>query len=99
MSHVKAGGTAKNVHNNAGQRLGVKRFGGQKVIENTIQKVQRLRELIDKSGSKALIEIDGGVQNETAPRLVQAGADVLVAGSYVFGSKNPEQVIHDLRSL
>ena len=74
-------------------------FGGQKFIENTIQKVERLRKLIDESGSKALIEIDGGVQNETAPRLVKAGADVLVAGSYVFGSKNPEQVIHDLRSL
>ena len=74
-------------------------FGGQKFIENTIQKVQRLRMLIDQSGSKALIEIDGGVQAETAPRLVAAGADVLVAGSYVFGSKNPEQVIHDLRTL
>ena len=74
-------------------------FGGQTFIENTIQKVQRLRKLIDESGSKALIEIDGGVQNETAPRLVKAGADVLVAGSYVFGSKNPEQTIHDLRNL
>ena len=74
-------------------------FGGQKFIENTIQKVQRLRKMIDDSGSKALIEIDGGVQHETAPRLVKAGADVLVAGSYVFGSKNPEQVIHDLRVL
>ena len=74
-------------------------FGGQKFIENTIQKVQRLRKMIDDSGSKALIEIDGGVQHETAPRLVKAGADVLVAGSYVFGSQNPEQVIHDLRVL
>ena len=74
-------------------------FGGQKFIENTIQKVQRLRQLIDKSGSKALIEIDGGVQNETAPRLVKAGADVLVAGSYVFGSQNPEQVISALKAL
>ncbi len=74
-------------------------FGGQKFIENTIQKVQRLRKLIDESGSKALIEIDGGVQAETAPRLVNAGADVLVAGSYVFGNQNPEQAIHDLRSL
>ena len=74
-------------------------FGGQKFIENTIQKVQRLRKMIDDSGSKALIEIDGGVQHETAPRLVAAGADVLVAGSYVFGSQNPEQVIHDLRVL
>ena len=74
-------------------------FGGQKFIENTIQKVQRLRRLIDESGSKALIEIDGGVQNETAPRLVKAGADVLVAGSYVFGSQNPEQVISTLKAL
>lgn len=74
-------------------------FGGQKFIENTIQKVKRLRKLIDESGSKALIEIDGGVDNETAPRLVAAGADVLVSGSYIFKSKNPEQTIHDLRAL
>ena len=74
-------------------------FGGQKFIENTIQKVKRLRQLIKESGSKALIEIDGGVQNETAPRLVEAGADVLVAGSYVFGNKNPEQVISSLKAL
>ena len=74
-------------------------FGGQKFIENTIGKVQRLRKLIDESGSKALIEIDGGVQQETAPRLVEAGADVLVAGSYVFGNKNPEEAIRGLRAL
>ena len=74
-------------------------FGGQKFIENTIQKVQRLRKLIDESGSKALIEVDGGVQHETAPRLVKAGVDVLVAGSYVFHSPTPEQVISELRAL
>ena len=74
-------------------------FGGQKFIENTIQKTQRLRKLIDESGSKALIEVDGGVQNETAPRLVKAGVDVLVAGSYVFHSSTPEQTIHELRAL
>ena len=74
-------------------------FGGQKFIENTIQKVKRLRRLIDESGSKALIEIDGGVQNDTAPRLVAAGADVLVAGSYVFHSPTPKEAIHELRSL
>lgn len=74
-------------------------FGGQKFIENTIQKVQRLRRLIDESGSKALIEVDGGVQQETAPRLVKAGVDVLVAGSYVFGSENPEERIRGLRAL
>jgi ribulose-phosphate 3-epimerase len=74
-------------------------FGGQKFIENTIQKVKRLRRLITESGSKALIEVDGGVQGETAPRLVEAGCDVLVSGSYVFKSPTPEQVIHDLRNL
>ena len=65
-------------------------FGGQKFIENTIQKVKRLRQLINESGSKALIEVDGGVQGETAPRLVEAGCDVLVSGSYVFKAPNPE---------
>lgn len=74
-------------------------FGGQRFIENTICKVQRLRQLITQSGSQALIEIDGGVQQETAPRLVQAGADVLVSGSYVFRADNPEQTIHFLKSL
>ena len=74
-------------------------FGGQKFIENTIQKVKRLRKLIADSNSKALIEVDGGVQGETAPRLVQAGVDVLVSGSYVFKSPTPEQTIHELRLL
>ena len=74
-------------------------FGGQKFIENTIQKVQRLRRLIDESGRNVLIEVDGGVQGETAPRLVEAGVDVLVSGSYVFKSPTPEQTIHDLRML
>ena len=74
-------------------------FGGQKFIENTIQKVRRLRKLIEESGSKALIEVDGGVQHETSPRLVEAGVDVLVAGSYVFQSPTPEQTIHELRML
>lgn len=74
-------------------------FGGQVFIENTIQKVKRLRQLIADSGSKALIEVDGGVQAETAPRLVQAGTDVLVSGSYIFKSPAPEQTIHELRSL
>ena len=74
-------------------------FGGQTFIENTIQKVQRLRRLISESGSKALIEVDGGVQGETAPRLVQAGVDVLVSGSYVFKAKDPEGTIRSLREL
>ncbi len=74
-------------------------FGGQKFIENTIAKTQRLRRLIDETGSKALIEIDGGVNAETAPRLAQAGADILVAGNYVFASENPEQIISSLKKL
>ena len=74
-------------------------FGGQKFIENTIDKVKRLRQLIEEKGSKALIEVDGGVQSETAPRLVAAGVDVLVSGSYVFKSATPEAVIHSLREL
>ena len=74
-------------------------FGGQKFIENTIAKVKRLRQLINESGSHALIEVDGGVQGETAPRLVQAGVDVLVSGSYVFKAKDPEAVIHSLKEL
>ena len=74
-------------------------FGGQKFIENTIDKVKSLRRLIAEKGCQTLIEVDGGVQGETAPRLVAAGVDVLVSGSYVFGAKDPEQVIRDLRSL
>ena len=74
-------------------------FGGQRFIENTIDKVKRLRQLIDAKGSRALIEVDGGVQQETAPRLVRAGVDVLVSGSYVFKAANPEQVIHELKCL
>lgn len=74
-------------------------FGGQKFIENTIQKVVRLKELITRSGSDALIEVDGGVQEETAPRLVKAGVDVLVSGSYVFKAKDPYQTIRELKAL
>lgn len=74
-------------------------FGGQKFIENTIEKVERLKEMITASGSKALIEVDGGVQAETAPRLVKAGVDVLVSGSYVFKADDPKAVISQLRNL
>ena len=74
-------------------------FGGQKFIENTIRKVKSLRKLIEDSDSKALIEVDGGVQGETAPRLVEAGVDVLVSGSYVFKSNDPYKTIHDLKEL
>lgn len=74
-------------------------FGGQKFIENTIRKVKSLWKLIKESNSKALIEVDGGVQGETAPRLVEAGVDVLVSGSYVFKSNDPYKTIHDLKEL
>jgi ribulose-phosphate 3-epimerase len=74
-------------------------FGGQKFIENTIKKAKQLRQLIAETGSKALIEVDGGVQADTAPRLVEAGVDVLVSGSYVFKSQNPIQTIHELHML
>ena len=74
-------------------------FGGQKFIESTIQKVKRLRQLISEHDSHALIEVDGGVQGETAPRLVEAGVDVLVSGSYVFKSPTPEETIRQLRNL
>lgn len=74
-------------------------FGGQKFIENTIRKVKRLRKMIDDAGTHTLIEIDGGVQDETAPRLVKAGADVLVSGSYVFKSADPHATIHALKQL
>lgn len=74
-------------------------FGGQKFIANAVKKVAQLRELIDRNGSKALIEVDGGVDATSAPLLVKAGADVLVSGSYIFKSLNPEQTIKDLKAL
>lgn len=72
-------------------------FGGQAFIESSVEKVRRLRALIDRTGSKALIEIDGGVNRETAKRLVEAGADVLVAGSAVFGAPDPAAEIVALK--
>ena len=74
-------------------------FGGQKFIEHSVDKTRRLRELLDRTGSKALIEIDGGVNRETGKRLVEAGADVLVAGSAVFGAPNPKEEIIALKNL
>ena len=74
-------------------------FGGQKFIENTIDKIKRLKQLIQETGSKAIIEVDGGVQGETAPRLVAAGVDVLVSGSYIFGAPNPHKRIKWLKGL
>ncbi len=74
-------------------------FGGQSFIENTYDKVKALKALITKKNSSALIEIDGGVSNQNAAKLVECGADVLVAGSYVFGSDNPEKTIKGLKDL
>ena len=74
-------------------------FGGQEFIPHTLEKVKELRALIGRTGSSALIEVDGGVNDETAPLLVGAGADVLVTGSYVFKSPVPEETIHSLKTL
>ena len=74
-------------------------FGGQKFIEHSIRKGQRLRQLIEREGSRALIEVDGGVQAETVPRLVDAGVDILVSGSYVFKADDPKAAIHALKGL
>ena len=74
-------------------------YGAQAFIENSIAKTVRLRNMIDEKGLQTLIEIDGGVNMDTARRLFAAGADVLVAGSYVFGSADPIQTIKDLKSL
>lgn len=74
-------------------------FGGQKFIDEILAKTRRMRRMIDESGSKALIQIDGGVNAETAPLLVEAGADVLVSGSYIFKAADPIATIHDLKQL
>ena len=74
-------------------------FGGQNFIENTYKKVKQLREIIEANGANTKIEIDGGVTNRNAKQLVEAGADVLVAGSYVFGASNPTETIADLKKI
>jgi ribulose-phosphate 3-epimerase len=74
-------------------------FGGQQFIENTYEKVIKLRRLIEIKKANALIEVDGGVNFETGKGLFEAGADVLVAGSFVFGSENPELTIKQLKSI
>ncbi|KGN83493.1 MULTISPECIES: ribulose-phosphate 3-epimerase [unclassified Porphyromonas] len=74
-------------------------YGGQKFITRTLDKVRRLRQMIDEAGAQTLIEVDGGVNAETGAALVAAGADALVAGSYVFGHKDPEAAIAGLRAL
>ena len=74
-------------------------FGGQSFIENTFEKVKELKELIQSTGSDCQIEIDGGVTNKNAKKLVEAGANILVAGSYVFKSDNPTETISKLITL
>ena len=74
-------------------------FGGQSFIENTFEKVKALRKMIEAKNANTRIEIDGGVTNKNARQLVDAGADVLVAGSYVFGATAPSETIKDLKAL
>ncbi|MEE4256760.1 MAG: ribulose-phosphate 3-epimerase [Bacteroidales bacterium] len=74
-------------------------FGGQKFIENTLNKIQRLKELIEKTSSKALIEVDGGVSLSNAVDIIRNGADVLVAGNTVFGSDDPVETIRKLKHI
>lgn len=74
-------------------------FGGQKFIEHSVEKVRELRDLIEETGSQALIEVDGGVNLETGARLIEAGADALVAGNAIFSASDPEEAIRELRNL
>lgn len=74
-------------------------FGGQSFIENTYSKVEKLKALINRKNASTLIEIDGGVTNKNAKQLADAGADVLVAGSYVFGAQDPIATIADLKAI
>ena len=74
-------------------------FGGQKFISNTFKKTQQLKELINYKGSNTLIEIDGGVTDKNAKELIKNGADILVAGSFVFNSNNPMKTISNLKSI
>ncbi|MDE6342647.1 MAG: ribulose-phosphate 3-epimerase [Muribaculaceae bacterium] len=74
-------------------------FGGQPFIMNTLDKVRRLKRLRDESGSRAIIEVDGGVNEKTGRLLSEAGADLLVAGSYVFGSRDMTAAVRSLQSL
>jgi ribulose-phosphate 3-epimerase len=74
-------------------------FGGQSFIENTYSKIEKLKEIITRNNASTLIEIDGGVTDKNAVQLVNAGADVLVAGNFVFKATNPTQTIADLKKL
>lgn len=74
-------------------------FGGQKFIYHSLEKIKKLRAMIDEQGCNTLIQVDGGVNLETGKALIEAGANVLVAGSYVFNAENPNQAIDGLKSL
>ncbi len=74
-------------------------FGGQSFITHSLKKVRDLRQMITRTGSKALIEVDGGVNRHTAQQLAEAGVDVLVSGSYIFGAEKPKDVIESLKAL
>lgn len=74
-------------------------FGGQSFIENTYKKIRRLKEIIKENNASTMIEVDGGVTDKNAARLIEAGADALVAGSFVFKSEDPTQTIKNLKSI
>ena len=74
-------------------------FGGQRFIANTYDKIKKLKALIDRKGAHTKIEVDGGVNLQNAHKLIESGADILVAGSFVFSSENPQATIHSLKSL
>jgi len=74
-------------------------FGGQSFIENTYKKIKQLKQIIEKNNASTKIEIDGGVTDQNAKQLIDAGADVLVAGSFVFGSTNPTETISNLKKI
>ena len=74
-------------------------FGGQSFIENTYKKVKKLKQIIERNNASTLIEVDGGVTDKNAAQLIEAGADVLVAGSFVFKAENPTQTIKELKAL
>lgn len=74
-------------------------FGGQKFIMNTLEKARRLRDMIQRKGVRTIIEVDGGIDNTTAPLVREAGVDAFVAGSFVFGSQRPKEVIFWLKNL
>ena len=74
-------------------------FGGQSFMDDMVPKISTLRKIIDKNKYSCLIEIDGGINDKTAKICVEAGADVLVSGSYIFAAENPQQVLKDLKSI